>query len=100
MLVCSSWCDIMLSVSCFFSSRRRHTRCALVTGQTWSLPICRPARHGQHQDRHTAFLRDVYETGTEYRYSAMEQMWLSYRMFQEGLFTPLDPRFTARKSGV
>src|SRR3546814_9837439 len=26
---------------CFFSSRRRHTRCALVTGvQTCSLPIC------------------------------------------------------------
>src|SRR3546814_4624066 len=27
----------------FFSSRRRHTRCALVTGvQTCALPICRP----------------------------------------------------------
>src|SRR3546814_20631997 len=49
-------------------------------------------------DRHTAFLRDVYETGTENRYSAMEQMWLSYRMFQEGPFTPLDPRFKDRKS--
>src|SRR3546814_16376161 len=25
----------------FFSSRRRHTKCALVTGvQTWALPIC------------------------------------------------------------
>src|SRR3546814_5869979 len=32
------------SVLCFFSSRRRHTRCALVTGvQTWALPI-------SHQD--------------------------------------------------
>src|SRR3546814_20682528 len=33
----------------FFSSRRRHTRCALVTGvQTCALPICRPhaAQHG------------------------------------------------------
>src|SRR3546814_1101980 len=29
-------------VLCFFSSRRRHTRCALVTGvQTCALPICR-----------------------------------------------------------
>src|SRR3546814_18591145 len=28
-------------MSCFFSSRRRHTRCALVTGvQTCALPIC------------------------------------------------------------
>src|SRR3546814_1116604 len=30
-----------LGVSVFFSSRRRHTRCALVTGvQTCALPIC------------------------------------------------------------
>src|SRR3546814_2245320 len=30
-----------LSVFLFFSSRRRHTRCALVTGvQTCALPIC------------------------------------------------------------
>src|SRR3546814_3587099 len=29
---------------CFFSSRRRHTRCALVTGvQTCALPICKGA---------------------------------------------------------
>src|SRR3546814_3458061 len=31
----------------FFSSRRRHTRCALVTGvQTCALPICRQAAGG------------------------------------------------------
>src|SRR3546814_18330603 len=31
----------------FFSSRRRHTRCALVTGvQTCALPICEPAASG------------------------------------------------------
>src|SRR3546814_2240048 len=30
-------CDLVF----FFSSRRRHTRCAVVTGvQTWALPIC------------------------------------------------------------
>src|SRR3546814_8919400 len=30
----------------FFSSRRRHTRCALVTGvQTCALPICKPCSH-------------------------------------------------------
>src|SRR3546814_11908810 len=35
----------------FFSSRRRHTRCALVTGvQTCALPICRRAA-GQSQGR-------------------------------------------------
>src|SRR3546814_3123996 len=36
---------LSLFVSFFFSSRRRHTRCALVTGvQTCALPISRPAR--------------------------------------------------------
>src|SRR3546814_2690070 len=31
----------MRRIFCFFSSRRRHTRCALVTGvQTCALPIC------------------------------------------------------------
>src|SRR3546814_3063652 len=35
---------VVLRVMCFFfSSRRRHTRCALVTGvQTCALPICAP----------------------------------------------------------
>src|SRR3546814_10366432 len=38
-------CDVMLILMVydyfFFSSRRRHTRCALVTGvQTCALPIC------------------------------------------------------------
>src|SRR3546814_470687 len=37
-------------MSFFFSSRRRHTRCALVTGvQTCALPISLPARH-RHPD--------------------------------------------------
>src|SRR3546814_6278131 len=33
----------------FFSSRRRHTRCALVTGvQTCALPICLPQQGGHN----------------------------------------------------
>src|SRR3546814_9852569 len=37
----------MLWVCVFFSSRRRHTRCALVTGvQTCALPICGPGLIG------------------------------------------------------
>src|SRR3546814_5673668 len=33
-------CDLVVRC-CFFASRRRHTRCALVTGvQTCALPIC------------------------------------------------------------
>src|SRR3546814_2932054 len=38
---CKVW---MCCCVLFFSSRRRHTRCALVTGvQTCALPICYPA---------------------------------------------------------
>src|SRR3546814_3885267 len=37
-------CLILYIFCFFFSSRRRHTRCALVTGvQTCALPICRLA---------------------------------------------------------
>src|SRR3546814_3278728 len=37
---------VFLIVYFFFSSRRRHTRCALVTGvQTCALPICKQIRH-------------------------------------------------------
>src|SRR3546814_18173523 len=37
---CYSFCFYLMNVF-FFSSRRRHTRCALVTGvQTCALPIC------------------------------------------------------------
>src|SRR3546814_10824237 len=36
----SGYCVLFFSVFFFFSSRRRHTRCALVTGvQTCALPI-------------------------------------------------------------
>src|SRR3546814_6817631 len=35
---------------CFFSSRRRHTRCALVTGvQTCALPICALNRESAYE---------------------------------------------------
>src|SRR3546814_4896666 len=47
----------MLLVSFFFfSSRRRHTRCALVTGvQTCALPICRaPINIARHAKDHEA----------------------------------------------
>src|SRR3546814_1827411 len=50
--VCSSCSDCSFCFFCwwfFFSSRRRHTRCALVTGvQTCALPICRPDVREEH----------------------------------------------------
>src|SRR3546814_2679209 len=40
--MCMCICDLYF----FFSSRRRHTRCALVTGvQTCALPICQLLTH-------------------------------------------------------
>src|SRR3546814_7844482 len=44
MLYCACFRLCFLFLLFFFSSRRRHTRCALVTGvQTCALPICCPA---------------------------------------------------------
>src|SRR3546814_993447 len=46
------WCCSCEFWFCFFfSSRRRHTRCALVTGvQTCALPICRRSLEGRVLD--------------------------------------------------
>src|SRR3546814_7096356 len=45
----------------FFSSRRRHTRCALVTGvQTCALPICLAAILASAGDRNDYRYRDRY----------------------------------------
>src|SRR3546814_4790810 len=42
------WLSAEMVGICFFSSRRRHTRCALVTGvQTCALPICTPPELAQ-----------------------------------------------------
>src|SRR3546814_20844785 len=42
---CSPYLGVSDEAVFFFSSRRRHTRCALVTGvQTCALPICRSSR--------------------------------------------------------
>src|SRR3546814_3322604 len=45
---CSAWVVMMGAHYFFFSSRRRHTRCALVTGvQTCALPISLHDRRGR-----------------------------------------------------
>src|SRR3546814_3607665 len=47
MLMCGCGGVMMYLVCFFFSSRRRHTRCALVTGvQTCALPICKTVGTG------------------------------------------------------
>src|SRR3546814_15770287 len=48
------------NICCFFSSRRRHTSCALVTGvQTCALPICAVAALSLAQDELRAKSRDL-----------------------------------------
>src|SRR3546814_13840785 len=45
---------VMFCLFCFFSSRRRQTRCALVTGvQTGALPICSDDVLAYHDDEVT-----------------------------------------------
>src|SRR3546814_7040402 len=68
-VVCVIYMIVLLScIDFFFSSRRRHTRCALVTGvQTCALPIYRPgpARFTrgrpvlENRDAETSYLLDV-----------------------------------------
>src|SRR3546814_4306730 len=70
----------------FFSSRRRHTRCALVTGvQTCALPICSITRlTTQWQDEARAFAaRDLSEA--DYVYLWVDGIHLKVRLEQEKL---------------
>src|SRR3546814_2834760 len=58
---------VYVGIFFFFSSRRRHTRCALVTGvQTCALPICGSAT-AEDSDTLTALIRSLtlVETGTD-----------------------------------
>src|SRR3546814_5894419 len=55
--MCCHYCVSLYLVCCidvfFFSSRRRHTRCALVTGvQTCALPILRTQKMGSYPGTH------------------------------------------------
>src|SRR3546814_2576313 len=55
--VCCRALDLLLFV---FSSRRRHTSCALVTGvQTCALPICKHAFAAFARIEHRGLLQDV-----------------------------------------
>src|SRR3546814_16474459 len=76
---------------CFFSSRRRHTRCALVTGvQTCALPICgayllgETLSDGSHLIREFVFYDDIdphtLATGeVTIRQTALPRLWAHCR---------------------
>src|SRR3546814_3441490 len=58
----------MFVLCCFLSSRRRHTRCALVTGvQTCALPISKVNAGGSPTEQVINRHRDQF--GSEYRFS-------------------------------
>src|SRR3546814_2363342 len=64
LLLCQLLTAFVLCIFFFFSSRRRHTRCALVTGvQTCALPISVPRSHWrdkiQHGTKAHQFLADL-----------------------------------------
>ena len=44
-------------------------------------------------ERHAALMRRVYDEGVENRFSAKENMPLSYRLLKDGMVNPLDIRF-------
>src|SRR3546814_1913040 len=54
----NSFYPCVITAFFFFSSRRRHTRCALVTGvQTCALPICSSAQTARTADGITTITR-------------------------------------------
>src|SRR3546814_5578544 len=69
---------VRLSILFFFSSIRRHTRCALVTGvQTCARPISRQdgSENEPSHRRYSLYFSDLYESG---------EIWLTNRKFMRG----------------
>src|SRR3546814_7231183 len=65
----SDYCGLLLV--CFFSSRRRHTRCALVTGvQTCALPISTKTR------KTGAFSLSRLSFGTSRTFVLIVRVWM------------------------
>src|SRR3546814_17800713 len=101
MVLCFLW--LHLSWSFFFSSRRRHTRCALVTGvQTCALPIsrigCRVPDRAAFHCRRTR--RNAYHDFRTTRQSARPAMRLLDEIFDH-LLSNIDVRNHAmRKAGA
>src|SRR3546814_10330828 len=64
-------------LSCFFfSSRRRHTRCALVTGvQTCALPICPAGRGARARPLGCAIARRHHRKRLDRREDCMTPSW-------------------------
>src|SRR3546814_14003679 len=64
--------SFLVVISFFFSSRRRHTRCALVTGvQTCALPISSGSTHSSHREH-----RHAGATPPSFRLHPPPRRWL------------------------
>src|SRR3546814_16761634 len=69
----------VLSICFFFSSRRRHTRCALVTGvQTCALPIYIATRTYNHGWRLDPIVRSLLDTDF-YKLLMLQLIWRFHR---------------------
>src|SRR3546814_17255890 len=72
---------VFLSYIFFFSSRRRHTRCALVTGvQTCALPICPTRARARLQTRHALVVVAMHPVAQGLTIHAAEPRRLGPRM--------------------
>src|SRR3546814_9216306 len=86
----------------FFSSRRRHTSCALVTGvQTCALPISRLTGEGPYFDSRIVY---VSETGAKKRrtkrLAIMDQDGANHRFLTNGQSIVLTPRFAPNQQTI
>src|SRR3546814_1962571 len=62
MLSIQVWNSTLVLLYFFYSSRRRHTRCALVTGvQTCALPICPTRDYDAQEKSYAGFLQAGYK---------------------------------------
>src|SRR3546814_12846522 len=74
----------------FFSSRRRHTRCALVTGvQTCALPICPSMPEGRQQRRSSVRPFTLFSSQIQWRLSSRPSARANPVMLATGKSVPL-----------
>src|SRR3546814_5034650 len=92
--------SVLIFVCLFFSSRRRHTRCALVTGvQTCALPICCQGETGMRRSRYSR-LNDSFQLSLIYARSGIFGLFHKIRGRERNLRQSPVPYTEDRKSVV
>src|SRR3546814_5450671 len=84
----------------FFSSRRRHTRCALVTGvQTCALPICLEHRLSAETDEATLLALVARLNADPKVHGILVQLPLPPQIDEAAVIAAIDPRSEERRVG-